>query len=106
MQGRTHLSIAGPTVKDTRSCIPIDTARLEMTPGYVAPGSLSRRESRKDLWARLLLDTTTTTLHYVNLHSSNAARPMKMMKMLVFDRTRLSLLFWHFCTPVHIYSLF
>ena len=27
------------------------------------------------------------------------------MKMLVFDRTRFSPLFWHFCSPVHIYSL-
>ena len=54
----------------------------------MAPGLLSRRESRKDLWARLLLDTTATTLYYVDLLSSNAARPLKM---LVFDRTRPSL---------------
>ena len=26
-------------------------------------------------------------------------------KILVFDRTRFSPLFWHFCNPVHIYSL-
>jgi hypothetical protein len=39
------------------------------------------------------VDNITTTLHYINLHSSNAARPLKMMKMLVFDRTRLSPLF-------------
>jgi hypothetical protein len=75
-----------------------------MIPGYVAPGSLSRRESRKDLWARLILDTIAI-LHYVILYPSNAARQMKMLKMLVFDRTRLSPLFWHFCSPVHIYSL-
>jgi hypothetical protein len=61
-----------------------------MIPGYVAPGSLSRRESRKDLWARLFLDTTAT-LHYAIMYSSYAARQMKMLKMLVFDRTRPSL---------------
>ena len=47
----------------------------------------------------------TTTLLYASLHSSNAARPLKMLKMLVFDRTRLSPLFWHFCNPVQIYNL-
>ena len=51
------------------------------------------------------VDDTTTTLPYVNLHSSNTARPLKMLKMLVFDRTRLPPLFWHFYSPVHIYSL-
>ena len=55
-----------------------------------ALGLLSRRESRKDLWARLLLDTTAT-LHYAIMYSANAARQMKMLKMLVFDRTRPSL---------------
>jgi hypothetical protein len=48
---------------------------------------LSRRESRKDHWPRLILNVITT-LSCANLHSSNAARPLKM---LVFDRTRPSL---------------
>ena len=52
-----------------------------------ALGLLSRRESRKDLWARLIL-ITATTLYCTNLPSSNAARPLKM---LVFDWTRPSL---------------
>ena len=41
------------------------------------------------------VDNTTTTLLYATLNSSNVARPLKMLKMLVFDRTRLSPLFWH-----------
>jgi hypothetical protein len=55
----------------------------------MALGLLSRRESRKDLWVRLRLNDTTT-LYGTNLHSSNAARPLKM---LVFDRTRPALYF-------------
>ena len=51
------------------------------------------------------VDDTTTTLLYASLHSSNAARPLKMLKMLVFNRTRLSPLFWQFCSSVHIYNL-
>jgi hypothetical protein len=76
-------------VKDTRNCIPIDTVRFETIPGYVAPGSLSRRESRKDLWARLILDITATLL-YVILYPSNCCKTKELMKMLVFDRTRPS----------------
>jgi hypothetical protein len=53
----------------------------------MALGLLSRRELRKDLWVRMRLNDTTT-LYSANLHSSNAARPLKM---LVFDRTRPSL---------------
>ena len=71
------------TVIDARSCIPIDTTRT----GYwryemdmMAPRLLSRRETRKDLWALL---QHACYLYYVNLHSSNAAR---CFKMLVFDR--------------------
>jgi hypothetical protein len=37
-------------------------SKLEMCWLCLAPGSLSRRESRKDLWARLLLTTTTYTV--------------------------------------------
>ena len=47
----------------------------------LAPGSLSPWESRKDLWALLLL--LITLCYATNLHSSNAAR---RCKMLVFDR--------------------
>jgi hypothetical protein len=50
----------------------------------MALGLLSRRESRMDLWPRLILNATTT-LYYTNLHSSNAVR----LNMLVFDRTSL-----------------
>ena len=50
----------------------------------IALGSLSRRESRKDLWALLLL--LITLCYTTNLHSSNAAR---RCKMLVFDRLGL-----------------
>ena len=41
------------------------------------------------------VDDTTTTLLYASLHSSNVARPLKMLKMLVFDRLGFPLLFWH-----------
>ena len=37
------------------------------------------------------VDNTTTTLPYATLISSDAARCLKMLKMLVFDRTRPSL---------------
>ena len=69
----------------------------------MALGLLSRRESRKDLWARLM----TLLLLYIMLICTlrMLQDTMKMLKMLVFDRTRLSLLFWHFCSPVHLYSL-
>ena len=64
----------------------------------MALGLLSHRVEEESLGE---VDDTTTTLLYA-MHSSIAARPLKM---LVFDRTRLSPLFWHFCSPVHIYSL-
>ena len=44
----------------------------------MALGLLSRRESRKDLWARF--DDTATILSCANLHSSNAARPLKTLE--------------------------
>jgi hypothetical protein len=53
----------------------------------MALGLLSRRELRKDLWVRWRLNDTTTP-YGTTVHSSNAARPLKM---LVFDRTRPSL---------------
>ena len=55
----------------------------------MALGLLSRRESRKGSLAEV--DNTTTTLLYANPISSDAARCLKMLKMIVFDRTRPSL---------------
>jgi hypothetical protein len=79
----------------------VEKGSLAEVDDSMALGLLSRRESRKDLWVRLRLNDTTT-LYCTNIHSSNAARPLKM---LVFDTTRISPLFWHFCSPDHIYSL-
>ena len=49
----------------------------------MAPGLLSCRESRKDLWA---ITQYTCYLYYANMHSSNGA---SCFKMLVFDRLGL-----------------
>ena len=59
----------------------------------IALGLLSRRGGEEGSLGEV--DDTTTTLLYASLHSSNAARSLKMLKMLVFDRTRLSPLFRH-----------
>ena len=55
----------------------------------MALGLLSRKESRKNLWARLI----TLLLLYIMLICTllNGARCLKMQKMLVFDRTSPSL---------------
>jgi hypothetical protein len=55
----------------------------------MALGLLSHRESRKDLWVRLI----TLLLLYIMFFCTllNTARCLKMPKMLVFDRTRPSL---------------
>ena len=65
---------------------------------YVAPGLLSHRESRKDLWARLI---TLLLLYFMLLYSLPLLQDGGFQKMLVFDRTRFSPLFWHFCSSVH-----
>ena len=53
----------------------------------MALGSLSRRESRKDLRPRLMILLLLYIMYSVLFY---AAR-LKMLKMLVFDRTRPSL---------------
>ena len=57
----------------------------------MALGLISHRESRKDLWARLM----TLLLLYFMLVCT-LLKLQRPLKMLVFDRTRLSPLFWHF----------
>jgi hypothetical protein len=52
--------------------------------------------------SRLRFNMLVTLIVYYVLLSSNAARSLKM---LVFDWTRPSPLFWHFCSLVHRYSL-
>ena len=68
----------------------------------IALGLLSRRESRKDLWPRLI---TLLLLYFMLLYSLLLLQDGGFQKMLVFHRSRFSPLFWHFCSPVHIYSL-
>ena len=68
----------------------------------MALGLLSRRESRKDLWPRLI---TLLLLYFMLLYSLLLLQGGGFQKMPVFDRTRFSPLFWHFGSPVHIYSL-
>ena len=68
----------------------------------MALGLLSRMESRKDLWPRLI---TLLLLYFMLLYSLLLLQDGGFQKMLVFDRTRFPPLFWHFCSPVHIYSL-
>ena len=65
----------------------------------MALGLLSRRESRKDLWPRLI---TLLLLYFRLLYSLLLLQDGGFQKMLVFDRTRFSPLFWHFCSSVHI----
>ena len=68
----------------------------------MAMGLLSRRESRKDLWPRLI---TLLLLYFMLLYSLLLLQYGGFQKRLVFDRTSFSPLFWHFCSPVHIYNL-
>ena len=69
----------------------------------MALGLLSRRESRKDLWPRLI--TLLLLPCFMLPYSLLLLQDGGFQKMLVFDRTRFFPLFWHFCSPVHIYSL-
>ena len=55
----------------------------------MALGLLSRRESRKDLWPRLI-----TLLLYIMLICT-LLYVARWLKMLVFDRLGFPLLFWH-----------
>ena len=68
----------------------------------MALGLLSRRESRRDLWPRLI---TLLLLYFMLLYSLILLQDGGFQKLLVFDRARFFPLFWHFCSPVHIYSL-
>ena len=54
----------------------------------MALGLLSRRESRKDLWPRLI---TLLLLYFMLLYSLLLLQDGGFKKMLVFDRTRPSL---------------
>jgi hypothetical protein len=65
---------------DTRSCIPIGTTRtgdLRWNGSYGSGIAFSQGVEEGSLGE---VDDITTTLHYVKLHSSNAARPMKMLE--------------------------
>ena len=55
----------------------------------MALGLLSRRESRKDLWPRLI--TLLLLLYFMLLYSLMLLQDGDLQKMLVFDRTRPSL---------------
>ena len=52
----------------------------------MALGLLSRRESRKDIWPRLI---TLLLLYFMLLHSLLLLQDGGFQKMLVFDRTSL-----------------
>ena len=59
----------------------------------MALGLLSRRESRKDLWPRLI---TLLLLYFMLLLSLMMLQDAwSCLKMLVFDRLGFPLLFWH-----------
>ena len=59
----------------------------------MALGLLSRRESRKDLWPRLI---TLLLLYFMLLLSLLMLQDAwSCLKMLVFDRLGFPLLFWH-----------
>ena len=58
----------------------------------MALGLLSRRESRKDLWPRLI---TVLLLYFMLLYSLLLLQDGGFQKMLVFDRLGFPLLFWH-----------
>ena len=59
----------------------------------MALGLLSRRESRKDLWPRLI--TLLLLLYIMLLYSLLLLQDGGFQKMLVFDRLGFPLLFWH-----------
>ena len=58
----------------------------------MALGLLSRRESRKDLWPRLI---TLLLLYFMLLYSLMLLQDGGFQKMQVFDRPGFPLLFWH-----------
>ena len=62
----------------------------------MALGLLSHRESRKDLWPRLI---TLILLYFMLLYSLLLLQDGGFQKMLVFDRTRFSPLILAFLQP-------
>ena len=61
----------------------------------MALGLLSRRESRKNLWARLM--TLLLLLYFMLLLSLLMLQDAwSCLKMPVFDRLGFALLFWHY----------
>ena len=69
----------------------------------MALGLLSRRESRKDLWPRLI---TLLLLYFMLLYSLLLLQDGGFQKMLVFDRLGFPLLFWHFAVQSTYTTLF
>ena len=68
----------------------------------MALGLLSRRESRKDLWLRLI---TLLLLYFMLLYSLLFAARWWFPEDVSLRQDQTFSLFWHFCSPVHIYSL-
>ena len=66
----------------------------------MALGFLSRRESRKDLWLRLI---TLPTLHYVDLLSSTCCK-LEVARSVVFNRISYPPLILAFCSSAHRYD--
>ena len=69
----------------------------------MALGLLSRRESRKDLWPRLI---TLLPLYFMLLYSLLFAARWGFQKMLVFDTTSFSPSYSGILQLVHIYYPF
>ena len=69
----------------------------------MALGLLSRRESRKDLWPRLI---TLLLLYFMLLYSLLLLQDGGFQKMLVFDRLGFPPSLLAFCNLVHRYNPF
>ena len=70
----------------------------------MALGLLSRRESRKDLWPRLII---LLLLYFMLLLSLLMLQDAwSCLKMLVFDRLGFPLLLWHFAVQSTDITLF
>ena len=68
----------------------------------MALGLLCRRESRKDLWPRLI---TLLLLYFMLLYSLLFAARWWFTEDASLRQDQAFSLFWHFCSPVHIYNL-
>ena len=69
----------------------------------MALGLLSHRESRKDLWPRLI---TLLLLYFMLLYSLLLLQDAGFQKMLVFDRLGFHPSLLAFCSLVHRYNPF